>query len=227
MPRFVRDTRLRKLDDPSSPYTALILAAAGLERVDLGHRVSSLLKAPTFLHAVGQGALAVEIRTGDVRVREMLKGVGDWKSEWRVGAERGLLRELEGGCSVPVGVETELEEVDANFVQGDLQYAYEQPLAGQNAISKNSPERQPFMYASGQEQPSRLAALTLRACVTSLDGQSQVVLEPGAVLVRDWQESEAWGHQVARDLIAKGARKILDEIDVMRREREEAEKAKK
>lgn len=124
---------------------------------------------------------------------------------------------------MPVGIETDLEEIDVETVDADsgLRYAYEKPLADNTA----SWDRRPFMHASGQEK-RRLAKLTLRACVTSLDGQSQVVLEPGAVLVRDWQEAEAWGHQVARDLIAKGARKILDEIDVMRREREEAEKAK-
>ncbi|KZT58412.1 hypothetical protein CALCODRAFT_494900 [Calocera cornea HHB12733] len=105
------DTRLAKLDAPASPYTALILARAGLVRMGWGGRISSDLSAPEFLHAVGQGAMGVEIREGDGGTMGLLKGVGDWRAEWGTEAERGMLRVLEGGCSVPVGAATAFTDV--------------------------------------------------------------------------------------------------------------------
>ena len=63
------------------------------------------------MHAVGQGALGVEIRSGDREMQQLLRSIGHWETEWRCAAERGLLRVLEGGCSVPVGVETTLVEI--------------------------------------------------------------------------------------------------------------------
>ncbi|EJT98877.1 porphobilinogen deaminase [Dacryopinax primogenitus] len=100
------DTRIAKLDAATGPYTALILARAGLVRMGWGERISSDLSAPSFLHAVGQGALGVEVRSGDQKVAELLRGVGDQATEWRTTAERAMLRVLEGGCSVPVGAHT-------------------------------------------------------------------------------------------------------------------------
>ena len=67
-------TRLSKLDGPNSPFDALILAAAGLIRLDLGHRISQLLDSEDgkMLYAVGQGAIGIENRSDDPRVKEML-----------------------------------------------------------------------------------------------------------------------------------------------------------
>jgi hydroxymethylbilane synthase len=104
-------TRLGKLDDLEGEYACLILAAAGLERMGLGDRITSLLTSKTegggMLHAVGQGALGVEIREDDERVRDVLKGLECKKTALACLSERSLLRTLEGGCSVPIGVETE------------------------------------------------------------------------------------------------------------------------
>jgi len=97
------DTRMSKLDAPSGPYTALILARAGLARMSWSHRISSDLSAPSFLYAVGQGALGIEIRSSDSVTKALLRGVGDERTEWSTAAERAMLRVLEGGCSVPVG----------------------------------------------------------------------------------------------------------------------------
>ena len=85
-----------------------------MSRINVSDRVTCSLTSPVLFHAVGQGALGVEIRTGDGRVRETMRGIGHWPTEWRCGAERGCLRVLEGGCSVPVGVESELEELNAD-----------------------------------------------------------------------------------------------------------------
>lgn len=105
------DTRLRKLDDPAEGYTAIILAAAGLLRMNQGARITQYLDGSNagggMLHAVGQGAMGVEIRQGDERVRALLRGVDDVEARGACEAERAAMRKLEGGCSVPIGVETE------------------------------------------------------------------------------------------------------------------------
>jgi len=102
------NTRLAKLDDPNGPYAALILAKAGLVRLGFGDRVTSDIVAPTLFHAVGQGALAVEIRADDAEARRLCDALTHWQTSWRCLAERAFLRVLEGGCSVPVGVHSEL-----------------------------------------------------------------------------------------------------------------------
>ncbi|BGP34174.1 porphobilinogen deaminase [Rhodotorula toruloides] len=112
-------TRLRKLDDPNSSYTALILASAGLLRLNMGHRITSSVSSPTLYHAVGQGAIGVEIREGDERSRAIIGSLECWKTSWRTRAERMMLRVLEGGCSVPVGCETKLTEVFVKGGEGD------------------------------------------------------------------------------------------------------------
>jgi hydroxymethylbilane synthase len=100
-------TRLSKLDDPSSTYACLILAAAGLVRLDLGDRITEYLSSPTLLHAVGQGALGVEICEGDEEIQAFLAPLAHRETTLHCLAERSLMRTLEGGCSVPIGVETE------------------------------------------------------------------------------------------------------------------------
>ncbi|KDQ19821.1 hypothetical protein BOTBODRAFT_142519 [Botryobasidium botryosum FD-172 SS1] len=106
------NTRLAKLDDPTSQYTALILAYAGLVRLGMGDRVTANITSPTLLHAVGQGALAVEIRSDDAGAKAILEGLEHRDTTWRCSAERACLRVLEGGCSVPVGVESSIDIVD-------------------------------------------------------------------------------------------------------------------
>jgi hydroxymethylbilane synthase len=70
--------------------------------------VTSDIVAPTLFHAVGQGALAVEIRANDDEARRLCEALIHWQTSWRCLAERACLRVLEGGCSVPVGVHSEL-----------------------------------------------------------------------------------------------------------------------
>lgn len=103
-------TRLSKLDDPQSPYACLILAAAGLSRLDMSHRISSYLSSPVVLHAVGQGALGIETRAADPLIGEMVKKLIHEPTYLAALAERQLMRTLEGGCSVPIGVETDWDE---------------------------------------------------------------------------------------------------------------------
>lgn len=106
------ETRLAKVDDPDSDYTCMIMSAAGLERIGLKHRINQYLgsKDGGILHAVGQGALGLEIRKGDTKMRELLGRLADHRSTLAGIAERSLMKTLEGGCSVPIGVETEWVE---------------------------------------------------------------------------------------------------------------------
>lgn len=105
-------TRLAKLDAEDSPFTCIILAAAGLLRLDLQDRITQYLdsKNSGMLYAVGQGALGIEIRKGDTVLEEMLKKIGHRETTFAALAERSLLRTLEGGCSAPLGVESEWVE---------------------------------------------------------------------------------------------------------------------
>lgn len=103
------ETRLAKVDNPEGKYTCMVMSACGLERVGLGHRINQYLgsKDGGILHAVGQGALGLEIRKGDTQTLDLLNQLVDQKSSLACLAERALMRTLEGGCSVPIGVETE------------------------------------------------------------------------------------------------------------------------
>ncbi|KAL6904981.1 porphobilinogen deaminase, dipyromethane cofactor binding domain-containing protein [Trichoderma evansii] len=103
------ETRIAKIDNPESEYTCMIMSAAGLERLGLQHRINQYIgsKDGGILHAVGQGALGLEIRKGDEKVLELLNQLADQKSTLACLAERALLYTLEGGCTVPIGVETE------------------------------------------------------------------------------------------------------------------------
>ncbi|KAI0069559.1 porphobilinogen deaminase [Panus rudis PR-1116 ss-1] len=101
------NTRFAKLDASDSPYTAIILAKAGLVRMGWGNRITSDLTPPTLFHAVSQGALAIEIRSDDTEARELCRAITHELTEWQCTAERACLRVLEGGCSVPVGVSSE------------------------------------------------------------------------------------------------------------------------
>ncbi|CAG8624290.1 5823_t:CDS:2 [Rhizophagus irregularis] len=110
MKRGNLNTRLAKLDDPNGPYSALVLAVAGLERLEMRHRISQIFPSNVMLYAVGQGALAVECRVDDKQIIELLSVLEDKDTRLRCSAERSLLRTLEGGCSVPIGVNTEFIE---------------------------------------------------------------------------------------------------------------------
>jgi len=97
-------TRLEKLD--SGEYDCLILAAAGLGRLGFADRIHQLIPGEISLHAVGQGALGIECVEGKPEVLEAIKVLEHTPTSQRCLAERAFLRELEGGCQVPIGVNT-------------------------------------------------------------------------------------------------------------------------
>ena len=86
-----------------SGLDAVILAASGLRRLGLDDAISELLDPAVFPPSPGQGALAVQVRAGDRELLEMLNAFGDPDADAAVRAERAVLAELHGGCSVPVG----------------------------------------------------------------------------------------------------------------------------
>jgi hydroxymethylbilane synthase len=101
------NTRLAKLD--GGEYDAIILAVAGLQRLGMSDRIHQVIPSDISLHAVGQGALGIECRADDAEVLEVLKVLEHTQTRDRCHAERSFLRELEGGCQVPIGVNTKIE----------------------------------------------------------------------------------------------------------------------
>ncbi|GAA5906953.1 hydroxymethylbilane synthase [Sporobolomyces salmoneus] len=226
-------TRLKKLDDPSSTYTALILASAGLLRLSLGHRITSTLSPPILYPAVGQGALAIEIRENDQRSQEIIGSLECWKTSWMTRGERMMLKVLEGGCSVPVGCETKLTGVWVKGGEGDsVAQVVETPKrttktngAGggggyfnlkttqqlkedENRLIIPSPHLCPH-----HDTPSSLhyATLTLTGTITSLSGLSSVVSTISRK-VHSVEDCEKVGRDVALELIEGGGKEILTEL---------------
>ncbi|PYV96841.1 MAG: hydroxymethylbilane synthase [Acidobacteria bacterium] len=100
------DTRLRKLE--SGEYDAIILAAAGLNRLGKRELVQQVLPADIMCPAAGQGALAVEIRRGDSDTRHHVSFLDDSAARAMTACERALLNKLGGGCQVPIGALAEI-----------------------------------------------------------------------------------------------------------------------
>jgi len=95
-------TRLRKMDE--GECDAMILAAAGLHRLDLHERIVKYLSIEESTPAAGQGALAIECRSDDTNTFALLAQLDDFKTRVEISAERAFLGALGGGCSVPIGV---------------------------------------------------------------------------------------------------------------------------
>lgn len=103
------NTRLKKLDEKDD-FAAIILAAAGLKRMGWEDRIGQILTPEESMYAVGQGALAVEVRARDTNILEMVSVLHDPNTVLRCVAERAFLKRLEGGCSVPVAVHTDIKD---------------------------------------------------------------------------------------------------------------------
>jgi hydroxymethylbilane synthase len=94
-------TRLRKLDE--GQYAAIILAAAGLKRLDLGARIAAVLEPEDSLPAVGQGALGIECLAARDDLMELMQPLNDPETSFCVSAERAMSRRLAGSCQTPLG----------------------------------------------------------------------------------------------------------------------------
>ncbi|HXC43436.1 MAG TPA: hydroxymethylbilane synthase [Candidatus Dormibacteraeota bacterium] len=100
------DTRLRKLEQ--GEYDAIILASAGLKRLDKTELIKQIIPAEIMYPAAGQGALGIEIREGDAVTREHLEFLNDPAACAATTCERALLNRLGGGCQVPIGAFAEI-----------------------------------------------------------------------------------------------------------------------
>ena len=106
------DTRLRKLDQ--GRYDAIVLAAAGLERLGLDGRIAERLDPAVWTPAAGQGAIGVETHRVDTQLTQAVAALHDADTGARVTAERALMGRLEGGCHVPLGA---YAEKDGSFLE--------------------------------------------------------------------------------------------------------------
>lgn len=197
-------TRLRKLDSEEGGYDCLVLAGAGVQRLGLQERVSSWLgREEGMLGAVGQGVLGVEYREGDEWVEKMVLGLVVERVGWGCLAERMLLRCLEGGCSVPVGVETTWEDADPKDADPETPFGDRD----QETLSSND--------TVSSHPSNKSSILTLHAMVVSLDGQT-CVSSSRRQRVHGDADAEECGFELAKDLVDKGAGAILEKIGLNR-----------
>jgi hydroxymethylbilane synthase len=109
------DTRLKKLK--RGDFDAVILAAAGLNRLGFTEEISQILATADVLPAIGQGALGLEVREDDSTVIDLLAAMNHPPTEMAVTAERAFLQRLEGGCQVPIAGLARLDG-DALILEG-------------------------------------------------------------------------------------------------------------
>ncbi len=102
------DTRIRKVE--SGEYDGAVLAMAGLERLGLADKAAQVFTVDEMLPAVGQGALAVEVRADDAEALALVSSIDDSDTRACVDAERAYLARLGGGCRQPVGAYAVIDE---------------------------------------------------------------------------------------------------------------------
>jgi hydroxymethylbilane synthase len=149
------DTRLKKLE--SEGLAGIILAAAGIHRIGLKDRISQYLDLDISLPAVGQGALTLEIREGDLRLQELVDAIHHQATALCTQAERALLNRLQGGCQIPIaghawiqGQQIILKGLIAGLDGGKLiKDQLEGPLTDPTSLGVRLAER--LLKAGGQE----------------------------------------------------------------------------
>ncbi len=102
------NTRLQKMAD--GYCDGMIMAAAGLKRLGLEHHISEILEPDTFIPAVAQGAIAIEIASKNTELAHLLQAINHVPTQNSICAERAFMRTLEGGCQVPVGAFSNLSK---------------------------------------------------------------------------------------------------------------------
>ena len=157
------DTRLKKLE--SENFDALVLAAAGVKRLDLEHKITEYLDPEIMLPAVGQGALCIEIRKDDSTVGPLVASLEHASTRAVVAGERAFLNRLEGGCQVPI--------------------------AGHGRISEKQ--------------------FAITGLVAEVDGSRVIKGEKSGPL----DSAETIGIDLAEELLAGGAHKILQKLKSM------------
>ena len=210
-------TRLAKLDNPDGKFDAIVIAVAGLVRIGMGNRITQYLSKNDggMLHAVGQGALGIETRSDDQRVEALLKVISCQRSTRQALVERSLLRTLEGGCSVPIGVETEwlprstfMPERSGVGIQPPDNF--DKPVDVETSTIADH-AAQPEQSNEDDDSDEML----MRAIVVSLEGDDAAEVEVRKIIHAN-EDAEQFGWDVARLLVEKGADKILEKITLDR-----------
>ena len=101
------DTRLKKLEEED--LDAIVVARAGLLRMNYTGQISQIIPFDIMLPAVGQGSLCIEIRKDDTRIQKIVSDIDDEQTRIAVKTERSLLAKLQGGCQVPIGAYAEIQ----------------------------------------------------------------------------------------------------------------------
>ncbi|MEU6403733.1 hydroxymethylbilane synthase [Streptomyces sp. NPDC046985] len=178
------DTRIGFVRD--GELDAVVLAAAGLNRIGRSDEVTDFLSVDTILPAPGQGALAIECRAGntapDAELIAALAGLDDPFTRAAVTAERSLLAALEAGCSAPVGALADLPPFSAPLERGDPQ-------------------------ADGQN----VKEMRLRGVVGTTDGSALVQMSTTGPVPQTHDEATAFGRELAADMLAQGAAGLMGE----------------
>lgn len=153
------DTRLRRVKD--GDFDAIVLAAAGLHRMGWAETVTEYLSPDLCLPAIGQGVLAVECRTSDEEVFQMLQDWSDEETVATVRAERALLQGLQGSCQVPIGGYATLREDGSIELTGLVAHPDGSDMLREVAVGNDSVEvgerLAAELLASGADEWIRLA----------------------------------------------------------------------
>ncbi|XP_034281084.1 porphobilinogen deaminase isoform X1 [Pantherophis guttatus] len=181
------NTRLKKLDEKED-FSALVLAAAGLRRMGWGRRIGQILSPVDCLYAVGQGALAVEVRAKDQEIIEMISVLHDEETVLRCITERAFMKRLEGGCSVPVAVSTVLK--DGQLYLTGAVYS----LDGSDSLQETM-QRNVNFSLENEDGPD--------------DNPQHVGITARNVPRLAQEAAERLGQEVADLLLSKGAKQIL------------------
>ena len=131
-------TRIEKLD--SGEFDCIILAAAGLKRLGFESRIHQIIPKEISLHAVGQGALGIECKSEDKKVMKIINVLEDKPTSQRCLAERAFLRELEGGCQVPIGVNSSIKNEKLYLTGMVASMNGERLIKDQSVGDTNNPE---------------------------------------------------------------------------------------
>lgn len=180
------DTRLRKLEQ--GEYDAIILASAGLRRLGKTELVKQIIPVQIMCPAAGQGALGIEIREGDEKIRQVLEFLDDAAARAATTCERALLKSLGGGCQVPIGAFAEVHILDDE----------ERRTSAAKADS--------MMGASAARLKSCPSTLHLEAIVADPDG-SRVLRDS-----REGDDPEKLGNEAGAALLARGGDRILESV---------------
>lgn len=193
------ETRLRKLDE--GQFEAVILAAAGVKRLGLHHRITEVLPFETSLPAIGQGAVGIECRIEDQFIHTLISPLDHRETSVCVKAERAFLKRLEGGCQVPIAAYARIER----GAKGEGQRA-----EGRERKYQSPPHNPSLSKGEGGAglRTQNFELLVMDGLVGSIDGSTLV---RGHIEGRP-EEAEHMGTVLAEDVLSRGAKEILDVV---------------